>query len=122
MEELPDDPHVSALLCWADSHDSRGSEGVRKYTAENLPKLWQLVDNTLYAQGLDWKEFVLMLLMIAVLWFVGLQQRNGSVREKIANWNMVARCTFYACSVIFVLLFGIYGPGIEAGNFAYMQY
>lgn len=86
------------------------------------PKPWQLVDNTLYAQGLDWKEFVLMLLMIAVLWFVGLQQRNGSVREKIANWNMVARCTFYACSVIFVLLFGIYGPGIATGNFAYMQY
>lgn len=86
------------------------------------PKLWQLVDDTLYMQGLDWKEFVLMLLMIAVLWFVGLQQRNGSVREKIANWNIVVRCTFYACSVIFVLLFGIYGSGVETGNFAYMQY
>lgn len=86
------------------------------------PKLWQLVDDTLYAQGLDWKEFVLMLLMIAVLWFVSLQQRNGSVREKIANWNIVVRCTFYACSVIFVLVFGIYGPGIETSSFAYMQY
>ena len=85
-------------------------------------KLWQLVDNTLYAQGLDWKEFVLMLLVIVVLWFVSLQQRNGSVREKIADWNMVVRCTFYACSVIFVLLFGIYGPGIATGGFAYMQY
>lgn len=93
---------------------------LRKICTE--PKLWQLVDNTLYAQGLDWKEFVLMLLVIAVLWFVEVQQQKGGVRERIADWNMVVRCTFYACSVILVLLIGIYGPGIETGNFAYMQY
>lgn len=104
---IPEDLKVSADI-------------LRKICTE--PRLWQLTDDTLYAQGLDWKEFVLMLLMIAVLWFVGLQQRNGSVREKIASWNIVARCTFYACSVVFVLLVGIYGPGIETGGFAYMRY
>ncbi|MCM1217614.1 MAG: hypothetical protein NC548_24245 [Lachnospiraceae bacterium] len=98
----------------------RSADILRRIFTE--PKLWQMVDDTLYAQGLDWKEFVLMLLMIAILWFVELQQRKGSVREKIANWNIVIRCTVYACSVIFVLLFGIYGPGIETGNFVYMQY
>lgn len=86
------------------------------------PCLWQLVDGTLYAQGLDWREFNLLFLGIVVLWIVSLQQRNGSVREKAANWNLVIRCAFYAGSLIAVLIFGIYGPGYETGTFAYMNY
>lgn len=83
---------------------------------------WQLTDGTLYAQGLDWKEFVLMLMMIGVLWFVSMQQEKGSVREKIAGWNIVIRCAFYAWSVIFILIFGIYGIGYDTSSFVYMQY
>lgn len=85
-------------------------------------RLWQFVDGTLYAQGLDWREFVLVLLTIGVLWFVSLQQRNGSVREKIADWSLAARCIFYACSLIFVLVFGIYGPEYGTSTFVYMNY
>lgn len=83
---------------------------------------WQLVNDTMYAQGLEWKEIVFMFLMIGVFWFVSLQQRNGSVRKKISNWNIAIRCTIYACSVIFILIFGIYGPRYETSNFIYMQY
>ena len=83
---------------------------------------WQLTDGTLYAQGLDWREFVLMLMMIGVLWFVSMQQEKGSVREKIAGWNIVIRCAFYAWSVIFILVFGIYGIGYDTSSFVYMQY
>ena len=86
------------------------------------PKLWQLVDGTLYAQGLDWKEFVLMLLMIGVLWFVSTQQLKGCIRERIAGWNIVIRCSFYALSVIFILVFGIYGLGYGNSIFVYVQF
>ena len=102
--------------------------GDLKITAQILlrifkkPKLWQLVDQTLYAQGLDWKEFMLMLFAVGVLWLVSLVQRSGSVRKKIAEWNLVCRCAFYACSVLIVLIFGIYGPESETSGFAYMQF
>ncbi len=85
-------------------------------------RLWQLVDGTLYAQGLDWREFMLLLFVMGVLWFVSLQQRNGSIRERAAEWNLIVRCAFYAGSLIVVLVFGIYGPGYETGTFAYMNY
>ena len=86
------------------------------------PQLWQLFDDTLYAQGLEWKEFVLMLLMIGILWFISLQQRKGSIREKIAGWNLIVRCFFYASAVIFILIFGIYGPSYDTSGFVYMNY
>ncbi len=83
---------------------------------------WQLTDGTLYMQGLDWKEFVLLLMMIGVLWFVEIQQIKGSLRERIAGWNMAVRCAFYAWSVVFILIFGIYGIGYDISSFVYMQY
>ena len=86
------------------------------------PQLWQLFDDTLYAQGLEWKEFILMLMMTGVLWFVSLQQRKGSLREKIAGWNLFVRCFFYASAVIFILIFGIYGPSYDTSSFVYMNY
>ncbi len=91
-------------------------------TVFTSPQLWQLSDGTLYAQGLDWREFVFVTAMTCVLWFVSLKQETCSLREKIAGWNLIARCAFYACALMFVLIFGIYGPSYGAGAFAYMNY
>lgn len=86
------------------------------------PRLWQLVDGTLYQQGLDWREFIWLLTMIAVLWFVDIQQEKGSVRDRISRWPAVMRSAFYAASVLFILVYGIYGPNYAESAFHYMQF
>ncbi len=86
------------------------------------PKLWQLVDNTLYEQGLEWKEFALALFAAGILWFVDIQQEKGCVREKIAGWYLPVRCVFYAASIMAVIIFGIYGPDQGGSNFVYIQF
>lgn len=86
------------------------------------PNVWELVDGTMFNQGLDRIEFALMLIGIALLWNVSIQQTQGSVREKIAGWNMVGRCAFYALSVIVILVFGIYGLGYGNTTFVYMNF
>lgn len=86
------------------------------------PALWQLVDGTLYAQGLDEREFFFLLFMIGVLWLASLSEKTGSVREKIAEWNIALRCSFYALTVVFILVFGIYGPESGITSFVYANY
>ena len=84
---------------------------------------WELTDGTLFQQGLIEPEFILSLLMIALLWYVETQQEKGvEIRRRIAAWPLVIRCAFYAFSLLFILIFGIYGPGYNAGNFAYVVY
>lgn len=92
------------------------------HTVFTSPQLWQLTDGTLYAQGLDWKEFVFVLAMTGVLWFVSLQQEKYRLREEISGWNLIVRCAFYACALMFVLIYGLYGPSYQAGAFIYMNY
>lgn len=85
-------------------------------------QFWQFTDGTLYTQGLDWKEFVLMWLMLGLLWMISTWQKKGSIRYRIANWNIVVRCAVYAGAVISILVFGIYGIGYDTSSFIYMQF
>lgn len=86
------------------------------------PCPWELTDGTLFEQGLSAFEFALLCLMIALLWRVELQQEKGSVRKRIARWNLPFRCALYAFSVLFILIFGIYGPSHAIGAFMYVRY
>ena len=87
------------------------------------PRPWEWMDGTLFRQGLIAPEFILALLSIALLWYVETRQEKGlEIRKRIAAWPLVIRCAFYALSLLFILIFGIYGPGYNAGNFAYVVY
>lgn len=106
---IPDDLHATAQI-------------LKKFVADFQP--WQLMDQTLYGYGLDQREFYLIILSLLLLWVISLIQEKGemTVRERIANWNIVFRWGFYYIVVAVILIFGVYGPGYDAAAFVYMQF
>lgn len=86
------------------------------------PRIWELVDGTLYALGLDRINFQLMLVCIGILWTVSIVQEKCRIRERVANWNFVFRCLFYCAAIWSVMVFGMYGPDYDANAFLYMNF
>lgn len=86
------------------------------------PRIWELVDGTLYALGLDRINFQLMLVCIGILWTVSIVQEKCRIRERVANWNFVFRCLFYCLAIWSVMVFGMYGPNYDANAFLYMNF
>ena len=81
-----------------------------------------LFDKSMYNLGLDRDNFALALICIALVWGVELLQKNGSVREKLAESNLVFRWMVYYALFFVILIFGMYGPGFDAASFIYMQF
>lgn len=84
--------------------------------------LWALVDGSLYQAGLDRPNFILAVLCIVLLGWVGKSQQQGSIREKISRMPLPVRWTIYYAAFFSVVIFGIYGAGYDASTFVYMQY
>ncbi|MCR5223295.1 MAG: MBOAT family protein, partial [Lachnospiraceae bacterium] len=84
---------------------------------------WILFDGSLYQLGLSEKNFRLMLVCICVLLFADVMKRRGiCIRQKIAEQDYVVRWLVIAIAIVFILTFGIYGPGYKAANFIYFQF
>ncbi len=92
----------------------------RKIAFEFKP--WELVDETIYTYGLDWKDFSLLMCMFVLLWAVSMLQEKGGLRTRIAGYNLGFRWAIYYIAIIALIIFGIYGPGYDASNFVYMGF
>ena len=79
-------------------------------------------DGSLYTIGLDRPNFLLGLMCLMILWAVSMMQRSGSIRERIAQYNLIFRWAIYYIAIFSVVVFGIYGPGYNAASFVYMQF
>ena len=83
---------------------------------------WQLFDGTLFAMGLDRADFAVLVIALCIVRRISLAQEKGSVRESVAGCNIVLRWILYIGAVFAVMIFGMYGPGFNAADFAYMQF
>lgn len=82
-----------------------------------------LTDGTFLQMGLTLRDWLVVLVMIAALFLVGIyQERGGHVRERIAGTAIVPRWAVYMAAVVFLVLFGMYGPGYAAAEFVYQQF
>ena len=81
------------------------------------------MDGTLFNLGLDRPNFTLAIICMLILLIVGILQEKGiSIREKIAESNIIFRWSIYYIAFFSILIFGIYGPGYDAASFIYMQF
>ena len=84
---------------------------------------WELVDGTIFNMGLNRPNFVAAILFLVLLYFVSRYEENGgSVRDWIAQRQIVARWAIYYGLLFTILIFGIYGPGYNASDFVYMKF
>lgn len=84
---------------------------------------WILFDGSLYTCGLDSKNYWLMLLCITILLAADWCKHKGIViRDIVVKQDYWARMAFYIIAVMFIAVFGIYGPSYDAANFIYFQF
>lgn len=84
--------------------------------------IWSLFDGALLEYGLDGKDFLLLAFVVLLLWGVSMLQEKGSVRDRIAGYNLVVRWGIYYMGIFSILIFGIYGPGYDSSAFLYMGF
>lgn len=82
-----------------------------------------LFDGSLYACGLDERNFHLMLFCLGILLFADICKYKGvQIRKVIAAQDFWFRCLSIVAAVCFILTVGIWGPGYDAANFIYFQF
>lgn len=84
--------------------------------------IWILFDGSLYTHGLNQKNFTLAILSCVTVWSVSMLQVRGSVRDRIANCNLLIRWAIFYMAIFSVIIFGVYGKGFDNTVFTYMQY
>lgn len=84
---------------------------------------WVLTDGTLVNQGVDLKEWIVLIVSLLLAFMIELLQEHGiSIYEKMQNECIVVRWIAYYAVIIILLVFGIYGSIFDASNFIYFQY
>ncbi len=84
---------------------------------------WIFTDGTLLSFGLSTLEWVVLALSIGILWAVDIAHEHGvSLGAKLAQQHIVFRWLAYVGVIVFILLFGVYGVGFDAGQFIYFQF
>ena len=80
-------------------------------------------DGSIFSCGLNGKGFLLVLFCIAILFFADLCKAGGiRIRQVVLARASWFQAFFVAGSVLFLLLFGIWGPGYDAASFIYFQF
>ena len=84
---------------------------------------WVLFDGTLFRLGWDYKEAWAAIIALCILWRVSaLQEKGVHIRESVAKWPLPIRWAFYYGAIFAVLIFGIYGNGVDSSAFVYMNF
>ena len=81
------------------------------------------MDGSLYALGLDQRNFLLLLLSIGLLFFADFCKTRGIIlRDVIIRQDYWVRWLIISLSISGILLFGIWGTSYDATNFIYFQF
>lgn len=85
--------------------------------------LWALVNEDLYALGVDRRETWIMWIFIIILFVTDyLHEKQIKIRQRIGEFSIFSRFCIYLGILMAVILFGKYGYGYEAADFVYMNF
>lgn len=83
---------------------------------------WIFWDGTLYKMGLDYKDLCVTILGLLLVYKISLLQEKGSVREMIAEKNILIRWMIYYIAIFSIIILGMYGVGYNASDFIYANF
>ncbi|MDO4284184.1 MAG: MBOAT family O-acyltransferase [Eubacteriales bacterium] len=93
-------------------------EGVRVWN----PAALFSAQTGLFSLGLDWVEFGILAVSVALLFVVSVLQQSGSVRDRIAKKPLAVRWILWYALLFYVILLGNYGPGYSSAEFIYQGF
>ena len=81
---------------------------------------WVLFNNRLYTLGLDWKDWLVLILGILVMIYAGIKHEAGnSVSDAIIARRLPIRWAIMIAAIVVVMLMGTYGYGFNNSDFIY---
>jgi len=84
---------------------------------------WVLFDDSLLGLGLDGKDWNVLLFALLVMFVTEcFQYKKVSLSGKFAEQNLLFQWGFFLVGILFILVFGIYGPAYSASQFIYFQF
>ncbi len=87
------------------------------FTVHNF---WIFFNDSLFTLGLNWKEWLVLILSILLLAAVSRKQENGiSIRKSVLEKPVYIRWSVYILSVLGIMVLGTYGFGFNAQDFIY---
>lgn len=111
---------VGRLLSRADTLSAASNMLRRGLGACQMRVIW---DGGLLAFGLDGANWIALGLAVALWMAVDmLNERGLAVRERLEKQALPVRWAAYILGVLVVLVFGVYGAGINTANFIYGQF
>ena len=81
--------------------------------------LWTLTDGTLVHMGLDYKEWIVLISSIGILWVIEVLQRKMIIRDWFQKQNTLVRWGIYYLVICAIFLMGTYGYGFNSSDFIY---
>ncbi len=77
----------------------------------------------IFTYGVTGKEMVVVAIAVLVLFVIGiLQERGVKIRETLDKQSFIFRWALVIALIVFVAVFGIYGPGYDASQFIYGKF
>ncbi len=90
------------------------------FTANNP---WIFFDGSLFKCGLNRKNYYLMIFSLLILLISDIcKKKNIVVRKVILSQDYWCRLLCYVVAVIFIMIFGIWGPSLDESAFIYFQF
>ena len=89
------------------------------FTTWNIGEVFR---GSLLEIGLSVADYAVILLGVALMITVGLLQRSGSLRDKIAARPAALRYTLTIAMILVILIVGAYGVGYDSNQFIYNQF
>ena len=88
------------------------------------PNIWALVDGSIYAAGLDRTEMGVLLFAVVIMLLVDFVRYHLDV--KLDEFLMAQNAWFIGlciiAAIVYIFLYGIYGPLYDAAQFIYFQF
>ena len=89
-------------------------------------KWWDVscfVDGRMLGLGLDYPNWILLILAIILLFAVDLLHERGiRIREGIAGQHIIFRWVVFYAALFIILIFGVWGPEYDSAGFIYEQF
>ncbi len=96
------------------------------YIWKSMFTVWNpavLFDGSLFGLGLDWIEFTVGAVSLAILIVVSvLREKGGSIRDRIAAKPLPVRWLIWYALLFYTILLGYYGPDYDAAEFIYQGF
>ncbi|MBR5636227.1 MAG: MBOAT family protein [Pseudobutyrivibrio sp.] len=81
---------------------------------------WVLFNNRIYTLGLDWKDWLVLILGILVMIYAGIKHEAGiSVTDAVIARRLPIRWAIMIAAIVVVMLMGTYGYGFNNSDFIY---